>query len=136
MEEERAPPNNYRLRSQRGGQFELILSALLYPLNLIDTYECRVLIRLQHDMQHFPSIFTHLIDKTLTYSQESWESSLHYLIEVGSVFSRFKAEDATYGEKALEACENRGGIVGIQQLNRDIDESRPFFWKIEVKNLL
>ncbi len=61
MEEERAPSYDHRLCSQRGGQLELNLSALpRIRESDIATYECRVLVRFQHDMQHFPGILTHL----------------------------------------------------------------------------
>jgi hypothetical protein len=50
------------------------------------TYEGRVLIRLQHYVQHFPAILTRLINKALSYGQKPWKGSFHNLIKVGSVF--------------------------------------------------
>jgi hypothetical protein len=48
-------------------------------------------------MQHFPRILTHFVHQALSNSQKPGESCLDDLIEVGSVFSGFEAEDATDG---------------------------------------
>jgi len=48
-------------------------------------------------MQHFPGILTHFVHQALSNNQKSGESCFDDLIEVGSVFSRFEAEDATNG---------------------------------------
>jgi len=95
-----------------------------------------VLICLQNNVKHFSSILTHFIHQTLSNNQKSREGCLDDIIKVRSTLSRFEAEDATNGQKALQACENRGGIVCVEQLDGDAYERRPLFGEIEVKDFL
>lgn len=75
---------------------------------------------LQDNMKHLPCLLTCLVRQTLSNSQQSWESQLNNLVEVGSVFTRFEAVNATNGKKALEAGENRSGFICIEQLHGDV----------------
>ncbi len=77
------------------------------------TYKCCMLVCLQYDVKHFPSVLASLIHQTLSNCQKSWEGGFDDLIEISPVLSRFKAENATNSQKALQACKNRGRIVCI-----------------------
>ena len=65
-------------------------------------------------MQHLPRVLAGLIYQSLSDSQKSREGCHNYLIEVGSILPRFEAVDATNSQQALQAGENRVGIVGIE----------------------
>lgn len=100
------------------------------------TYKCCMLVCLQHNMKHFPSILTHLIYQSLTNNQQPWEGCFHNLVKIGPVLSRFEAEHATDGQETLQPCEDRCGLIRVQQLNCDADEGWPLFGEIVVKDLL
>lgn len=95
-----------------------------------------MLVCLQYHMEHLSCLFTCLIRQTLSNSQQSGESQLNNLVEVGSVFARFEAVNATNGKKALEAGEDRGSIVCIEELDSDVYKGGPFLGEVVVEDLL
>lgn len=87
-------------------------------------------------MEHLSRLLTCLVHQSLSDSQQSGEGQLNNLIEVGSIFTRFEAIDAADRKKALQAGEDRGGLVRVEELYCNVYERWPFLGKIEVKNLL
>ena len=95
-----------------------------------------MLICLQNNMEHFSSLLTCLIYQALSNKQQSRESQLNDFVEVGSVFTRFKAVNATNCKKALQTGKNGSSLVGVKQLYSDVYKGGPFFGKVVVKDLL
>ena len=87
-------------------------------------------------MQHFPSILAHLVHQALSNNQQSGEGCFDNLIKICPVFSRLETEDPTNGKETLQACEDRGRIVRVEQLNRDVDKRWPSFREIVMQYLL
>ena len=74
-----------------------------------------MLISLQGDMQHFPSLITFLVDKLGTYLQQSREAGLNDLVELDPaiVLGSLESEGAACDEETLQSSQDGRGIVGM-----------------------
>lgn len=86
-------------------------------------------------MQHLSSILAHLINEALSDGQQSWEGCVNDLVELDSLV-RLVSIDAADRKEALEPRKDRGGIVGVEQLHRDVDKGWPLVWEVGDQDLL
>ena len=78
-------------------------------------------------MQHLTSLVTLLGHQLVAYGEQPREAGLDDLVEVGSVVTLVGLETIcpADGQEALEAGQDRGGIVGVEELDGEVQEARP-----------
>lgn len=94
---------------------------MVYP------YPSSMLVCFEGEMQHLARLVALLVHQLIANGQEPRESSLDNAIKVRSVLALvgFVPESAADGEQALQTSQRRVRIVGVEQLQGELQESRP-----------
>jgi hypothetical protein len=94
-----------------------------------------MLVALKHSPQHFSGLDARLVHQAVANVQEQGERRSHDLVEVVPAIASLEAVDATDGEETLHPGEHGVGIVGLQQLNGNVDELGPLAGKVVLQDL-
>ena len=102
------------------------------------TYPGSVLVCLKSNVKHLTGLLAILVHQLIADSQQSREADFDDLFELRTVVcvAHLIAERTADSEQTLQASENSGGVVGVQQLNGVIHESRPSLGEVEVQDAL
>lgn len=93
-------------------------------------------VRLDHDAEHLRSLQAFLVNQSLANAEQLRERVLHDLIELLPLLASLEPVHPTHCQQTLQASINGVRIVGAQQLQSQVQESRPLFGKIMLQNPL
>lgn len=142
LKEHSAPGNVHLLLPQVWRQFELQrkLAAVLNKASarIRRSYPGSVLVCLECQVQHLPSLVTLLVYQLTADGHQTRETGLNNAVEVGPIltFRRLVAKSTAEREEALEAGVDGAGAVCVQQLHRELDEAGPSARKVALEDAL
>lgn len=89
-------------------------------------------------MKHLSRLLALLCDQLARDGQQPGETGLDDLVEVGPVLSItcFEPVGPANSQKALQTSEDRGRVVRVQELYREVHKRGPFLGKVPVQNPL
>lgn len=90
---------------------------------------------LQQYMEHLPCFHARLLDQSIGDIKQQRKGHLNDLIELIFRVCPFEAIHAIEGEHAMQASQDGGGIVGIEEAEGDIEEVWPTAGKVCIQNL-
>ncbi len=94
-----------------------------------------MLVPFKHSPQHLSGLNARLVDQAVTDVEEQRERRSHDLVKVVPAIAGFETVDAADGEETLHPGEHGVGIVGLQQLDGDVDELGPLARKVVLQDL-
>lgn len=114
----------------------LSFTTVLPRLVLVPTHVDGVLVSLEHRPEHLTGLETGLVDEVVSNTQQLRESHLDDLVEIGSCLSHLEPVHPADGQQALQTSEDRAGILGVQEIDRDVEKVGPLLGEVVVENLL
>lgn len=100
------------------------------------THTNSMFIRFDHNPEHLRRLQAFLVDQLHTDVQQLRERMLDDLVEFLPLFPGLESVHAADGQQTLQARIDRIGIVGTEQLERDVQESGPLLGEIMLEDLL
>lgn len=95
-----------------------------------------MLVRLDHNTEHLRSLQALFVDQFLSNTQQLRERVLHNLVELVPLLAGLEPVHTTDCQQTLQARVNGVRIVGVQQLQGQIQEPRPLFGEVMLQDLL
>lgn len=115
----------------------ILVSPVIIPrARSADTHIDSVLVRLDHKTKHLRSLQAFLVHQPLANAEQLRERVLDDLIELLPLLAGLKPVHATNCQQALQTGVDGVRIVGTQQLQSQVQESRPLFGEVMLQNLL
>lgn len=101
-------------------------------------YPSRVLVRLEGQVKHLAGLVALLSDQLIADSKQPGEAGLNDLVEVDSIVAvrGLESVGAADGKQALQASEDGGGVVRVEELHGVVHEGRPLLREVEVQDAL
>lgn len=103
---------------------------------MVVTHVNCMFIRLHHNAQHLRSLQTFLIDKSRPNAEQLRERMLHNLIKFIALLSGLESVCAADGQQTLQARVDGIGVICAQQLQSQVQESRPFPGEVVLQDFL
>lgn len=95
-----------------------------------------MLVCFQDSPQHLARLQILFIHQAITNVEQLRERSLHNFIKVPSIVTQLESVGPTDRKQTLEACEDGGNILRVEQLDGDIDEFGPLLREVTMEDLL
>jgi hypothetical protein len=135
VQKQRTPSHHHLVVPKRNRKFVLDRSDSKSWQRNKQAYKYGMLVGFEYSPQHLSRLNACLIHQAIADIKKLGKSRSHDLIEVFPTIASFKPVDATDGEQTLHSGKNGVGVIGLEQLDRDVDEFGPLAGKVMLQDL-
>jgi hypothetical protein len=100
-----------------------------------ETHINSMFISLDYGMQHLRGLNTLLVHQSIPNIQQLRETVFDNLIKIAALLIRLESVHFANRQQTLQTGEHRIRLVRVEQLQRDVHETRPFFGEVVRQNL-